>query len=356
MKLQELDFHPGRDTACIADIMSIIERNVDKLDINTSPITDWAHQLQYFKKLKKLNLHRINPRDLEAETTFWTAVSQLPNLKIIQADTLPIPPRLDLSFPHVINLQLIFVVDMDRGEWSQSVITIFKQMPGLEHLKILAAIYSMIHDEARAMQITTIACTNLKDLTLSCPIPSGLLSTIARHCPHLTKCYIEDDAIDDEDLRQLSLSCPNLQQIRLRNAKTIKRLDYFATFQHLEVLELYYLAGKFIDKPLLLQLLDSCPKLKQITVSDWNISSIRRPGGREFEETAPKNLFAAATELPSYFEPKISKGQLWTPDGLIDYAVRIDRLREDISQFQQLTKRLGMRLVRDFFLANVDFL
>ena len=224
-------------------------------------------------------------------------------------------------------------------------------MSGLEKLTIAPAfLNSETRDEGRAMQIKTIACTNLKDLNFSCPIPRGLISTIARHCPHLTKCYFtEDDNLDDEDLRQLSLSCPNLQQIRLQHAKTITRLEYFAAFQQLEILELFYLVGKFIDKPLLLKLVNSCPKLKQITVSDWNTLSRRPPGERDFEETAPEDLFAAAAELPSYFEPKISKGHMWTPDGLTEYAIRVDRLREDIAQFQQLTKRFGGSLVRSFF-------
>ena len=112
MKLQELEFHTGRSTARIADIMSIIERNVDKLDINTSPIADWAPRLQYFKRLKKLDVARNKPRSLQAETTFWTAVSQLPSLKIVHADTIPIPPRLELRFPHLIDLRLYFFPDM----------------------------------------------------------------------------------------------------------------------------------------------------------------------------------------------------------------------------------------------------
>jgi len=125
----------------------------------------------------------------------------------------------------------------------------------------------------------------------------------------------------------------------------------------LEVLKLFYPAGRFIDKPLLLKLVDSCPKLAQITVTDnLNTAIGRRKWEREFEETAPEDLFSAAAELPSYFEPKINNGESWgAPDGLIEYAVRIDRLRKDISQFQQLAKRLGGSLVRSSFCANVDF-
>jgi len=123
MKLQKLEFSAGRETARISDIMSIIQHNVDKLDINISPITDWAPQLQCFQRLQGLEVARVQPRNVQAETTFWTAVSQLPNLKIIEADTIPIPPRLELCFPHVIDLGLYFLIDMDYGELSRSVVT-----------------------------------------------------------------------------------------------------------------------------------------------------------------------------------------------------------------------------------------
>jgi len=96
-------------------------------------------------------------------------------------------------------------------------------------------------------------------------------------------------------------------------SSTCTRLEYFTTFQHLEVLKLFILP---VDKPFLLKLLDSCPKLKQITVSDWNTL------GRRWylEEVASENLFAAAAKLPSSFEPKISKGENCTQDGLIAYG------------------------------------
>jgi F-box-like len=349
MKLQQLEFHPGRETAHLADMMSIIEQNVDKLGINTSPIADWAPRLQYFTRLKFLDVCRLWPRSLEAEAAFWTAVSQLPNLTIVKVDTVPFPRRLELRFPLITDLQLMLTLDLEPGDWSHTVVTIFKQMPGLEKLMILLGFADAeARAEVRAAQITTIACEKLKDLHLSSPVPKGLISTIARHCPQLTRFSFSEDDINDEDLRQLSLSCPNIEQIRLHQAKTITSLEYFATFQRLEILELYYPTAKFIDKPLLLKLVDSCPKLQQIRVSDWN-SSRRRVEDIFFEITAPEDLFAAAAELPSYFVPKISKGQEWTPDGLVEYAVRIDMLREDISQYQQLTKRFGMALVSNFF-------
>lgn len=347
MKLRQLDFHSLRDTTRIVDLMSIIgERNVDKLHIHTSPIAEWAHRLEHFKKIKTLDASRVTPRDLEAETAFWTAVSQIPILTI-RADTIPIPPRLDLHFPHVTDLRLYLALDLVPGDWSNSVVAVFKHMPGLQKLTLsLAFLEEWSLNEGRAMQVTTVACTKLTDLYISRPIPRGLVSTIAKHCPYLTHIHCsEEEMIDHEDLRQLSRSCPKLQHIRLRQAKNITNLQYLAALSELEVLDLFYLPGKFIDKVLLLNLVHACPKLQQIKVSDWT----RPPAiAREFEDAPAEELFAAAAELPSYFVPKINKGEQWSSDGLVEYAVRLDMLREDMSQFQQLTKRFGMALVRAF--------
>ena len=143
-------------------------------------------------------------------------------------------------------------------------------MSGFEKLVISHVFTPETRDEGRAMQVTTIACKNLKHLSLGFAMSTGVVSTIARQCPRLTKCYFwDDEIIDDEDLCQRSLSCPNLQQIRLQCTKYIMHLEYLTTVQHLEDLPLFFLTDKFIDKPLLLKFVESCPKLKQITVSDW---------------------------------------------------------------------------------------
>lgn len=334
MKLRELQFSAGKETARIAQIMSLVAQKVDKLDIDISPIPDWAPQLHHCQRLKKLHVSAGQHRNLQAETTFWTAISHLPNLKIIEVD-IPIPSTVDPRFPYVNHLELEFEIYLEYAELSHLLVTVFKQMPSLEKLKIRSLFPQHDTHEGRTMSITTIACKNLKDIYLSFSMPHGLVSTIARHCPHLTKCFVLDpNTIDDEDLHQLSLSCPNLRQIYLRSAENITHLDYFTTFHQLEILQLYYSTGKFINKPLLLNLVDSCPKLNQFSVSDWRSHGLH-VGKTYFEAATPKDLFAAAGELPAYFEPKSRTGRDSLP---VEYAIRIDRLREDISQFKELTK------------------
>jgi hypothetical protein len=175
------------------------------------------------------------------------------------------------------------------------------------------------------MRLTTIACGNLKNLVLRIPTPQGLISKIANSCPHLIECdFSENVNIDNDDLRQLSQSCPNLQQVRLQYAERITRLEYFTDLHNLEVLQLFYLMGKFMTKELLLMFVASCQKLKRITVSSWIGPSHWSQWSREFEVTTFEELFAAAVELPSYFELMARR---YLPFDV--FQVRIDRLRED---------------------------
>jgi len=78
-------------------------------------------------------------------------------------------------------------------------------MSGFEKLVISHVFTPETRDEGRAMQVTTIACKNLKHLSLGFAMSTGVISTIARQCPRLTKCYFwDDEIIDDEDLCQRS--------------------------------------------------------------------------------------------------------------------------------------------------------
>ena len=67
---------------------------------------------------------------------------------------------------------------------------------------------------------------------------------------------------------------------------------------------------------------------------------------RPFEEMDVADIIPAAVDLPSYIEPIYSRGSQWTPDGLNEYLIHIDKLREDMLKFQQLALRLGHTLVK----------
>jgi hypothetical protein len=224
---------------------------------------------------------------------------------------------------------------------------VFKQMSGLETLVIEGEKGIVEEDTTR---ISTVACVNLRVLTLCCQQPKRLLSTIAKQCAKLTRCYLEDRYnIDDEDICQLSKSCPDLRELHLHFAERITTgLGYLAELPQLESLELCYTMGKYLSKPVLLNFAKSCPKLEILVVSDWK-PSFRSLRPRPFEAAPLESLFPAAVELPSYFEPKISMNLEYFPDRLDEYNVRIDKLREDVLQLQQLKGRLGRTLVTSFF-------
>jgi hypothetical protein len=221
-------------------------------------------------------------------------------------------------------------------------------MSGLENLFIFVEAADQEYSlETDGMPISTIACVKLKELTLfDCPIPKGLMSTIAKHCMYLTECNInEQDNIDDEDIRQLSLSCPNLRKLDLKFAERITTgLEYLTVLHQLERLDIHHAAGKYMGKSVFLKFANSCPKLEKIVFS----ISVLHPS--PFETAALEDLFPAAAEIPLYFEPWMSNFR----PVCAAYELRIDKLREDMFQFKRLTERLGHPLVKSSCSACAD--
>ena len=338
MRLPELHLTLDDKTARIEEILSIIGRKVDGLYINSSRL-EVASRLRQFRRLKSIKADANHQRNPPAEVLFWSALSQLPSLRIVEVDGVPFPLRSELQFPQIVDLTFILSPEIDVAEWAPSFVTILTRMSGLENLLILGEPVTEEYSlETDGMPISTIACVKLKELTLyDCPIPKGLMSTIAKHCMSLTECDIhERDNIDDEDIRQLSLSCPNLRQVRLKFAERITTgLEYLTVLHQLERLELHYTAGKYMGKSVFLKFANSCPRLEKIVFS----RSTLQPS--PFENVPLEDLFPAAAEVPLYFQPRISKLH-----PLYAYEVRIDKIREDMFQFKRLTERLGNALVK----------
>jgi hypothetical protein len=332
MRLPKLQLNLDDKTARIDEIFSIIGRKVDGLYINSSCL-EAASRLRQFRRLKSITADANHQRNPPAEVLFWSALSQLPSLRIVEIDGIPFPLRSELQFPQIVNLTFIVSSEIDAAAWARSFVTVLTSMSGLENLFIFVEAADQEYSlETDGMPISTIACVKLKELTLfDCPIPKGLMSTIAKHCMSLTECDIEErDNIDDEDIRQLSLSCPNLRRLYLRFAERITTgLEYLTVLHQLERLEVHYTPGKYMGKSVFLKFANSCPKLEKIGFS-------RSPN--PFETAPLEDLFPAAAEIPLYFEPRISRLH-----PLYEYDVRIDKLREDMFQFKRLTERLGLR-------------
>ena len=224
--------------------MAIIERKVHKLDIHIIPLGSWAHRLQYYERLTSIDVCCIQPRDEQTDAIFWTAISQLPNVTTVKVDGVPLSPALNLRFPHIVCLKFLSVGPISAHEWAYSFDAVFNQMPSLENLHISTSVGLELELAVEDLSISSVACRNLKTVTLGSCLPKGLLSTLGRHCANLTKCTYESSNVDDEDLRQLS-RCQNLCSLSLHYATEITTgLTYLTNLPRLNTLDLHYSDGK----------------------------------------------------------------------------------------------------------------
>lgn len=347
MDLRELQFHPGRETARIDDIMTIIARKVDNLEMHTIPLGSWAHCVPNLERAKEIELVRILPRDEEVDAIFWTGISTLSNVTTLTVDAVPLSPTLNLRFPHIIRLHLYLWWPITAREWAYSLDAVFKQFPSLENLQMWSIGGDQFTLAAEALHLSSVSCRNLRQVHLNSGLPAGLLAILGRDCANLEHCHYGwfNDNVDDEDLRQLS-ACRNLRTLKLKAATGIAHgLEYLTNNHKLESLDLHFSAAEHIDKQLLIDFTRSCPNLKTIRISDWNESSRRALEPRPFEEMDVVNIIPAAIHLSSYIEPIYSKGSMFTPDGLNEYLIHVHKLRDDMLKFQQLVIRLGHMMV-----------
>ena len=193
------------------------------------------------------------PRNPPGEALFWSAVSELPTLRIVSIRKIPFPPPSKLQLPQIVNLNLT-LSEVEADEWAHSV-TVFTQMSGLESITISRQTENRTSNtetwlEANCIRISSIACINLRELSLDFMIPRDLISKSAKHCVHLTKCdTIERDNVDSDDIRQLSLSCPNLRELRLLYSRFIATgLEHLTALHQLTSLELHYTAGRGMEE------------------------------------------------------------------------------------------------------------
>jgi hypothetical protein len=357
MDLLELAFHPGRQTAQIEKIMGIIERKAHKLECHTIPLGSFVRRIANLERMTEIELIRIYPRYEEVDAIFWTAISNLPNVITVTVDAVPLSPSLNLWFPHIINLNVSISCFNTPHEWADSLVSVLTQFPSLEKLDLCHMGIPEFRIATQCLQISSVSCRNLRRVHLSTDLPPGLLAVLGRDCAKLEYCSYGwfDDDVNDEDLLHLS-RCENLRSLMLRATTGITHgLAYLVGNHELENLELHYSPAKYIDKQLLLDFVRSCPALKTIKISDCNTSPRRRLEPRPFEDADIVDIVPAAADLPFYIEPKYSKGSKWTPDGLDEYIIHVDKLSEDMLKLQQLVLRLGPSLVCLILLVSSHF-
>ena len=344
MNLRQLEFSPRWPTANIANMMRIIERKVVALDINTVPLYYWVDRLVHHQKLTKIKVSRPlwHYEDVQGDqfwislyATFWTAISQLKNITHVEVDSIPLSSALNLQFPHLTRLRLFIWLPISGRQWASSFHAILTQMPNLETLYLHSGSGMDFGQETNAVDITETVCKNLRDVNIGPYLPKGLVATIAKHNANLTSCYFDSRSnnIEDEDIHHLS-RCQRLRTLVIRSSiSLVTDLAYLTNLSRLNKLNLHYSAGKYIDTQLLLKITLSCSILEKIEISDF-ISFKRASDPRPFEDQGLADLFAVDVELHPYIEPNYNTGEFVTVEGLDKYVIRLDRLREDRSQFQ----------------------
>ena len=344
MRLDTLWFYPGRETASICDIMSIIERKINVLDVNSVPLDGWVDRLHNFQNLTKIDVCRSdpfyegdgNPRLwIVVSAEFWIAISQLKNVTHINIENIPIFPILKLQFPQLISLSFCIWLPFAGPEVSDSLISILRQMPNLETLSF----YSWgneFEQHVNELEIHEIECRNLRTVQINPIVPKHLVATIAKQNPNLTSCSFGGANVDDLDIRYLS-GCQRLRSLNLESSVNVTNsLVHLTNLQQLDTLKLHYSVGKYMSTQLLLDVSSSCLNLQKIEVSDFlalKNTSVPRP----FGDLPLTELFAAGVEFHQYIEPSYKKDVFVTVERLDKYIIRLDRIREDRDQFQSLS-------------------
>ena len=350
MELDELGFDPGNETALSSDVLGIIERKLTEMRIRNLECGMWVDRLHHQKKLTSIEVHAnsieptIDPK--EYERNFWTAIAQLDNCKKVYVSSIPIPLNWNIKFRNLtnINLMLFFLRDdIEPFDWIGTFVIVFQYMPRLEQIRLSSRSGPEFQLAAEVLEISNVACKDLKTLDLSGYYPRKLLVMIGSQCPKLTDCCVGIHDITDDDLRALS-KCQRLISLSLDvpNRNVTKGLAYLTNLPQLATFNIHYSFGKCIDTQLLCDLARHCPRLNIIRTNDLN-SNRREFEPRPFETEDIAELFAAGAELREYFESKYRDPSLWDTEReqmerLDEYLIHIDHLRRDKALFLTVGK------------------
>ena len=102
------------------------------MTVHSSPLDTWASIIPEFEKLNTLNAFHVQPCTTQGAEAFWTAIAKLPSLRKVSATSIAIPPRLDVQFPHLVELCMHLLWPIQTEQWAQSFVFIFTEMPSLE--------------------------------------------------------------------------------------------------------------------------------------------------------------------------------------------------------------------------------
>ena len=134
-ELDELGWHPGRETARSSNAVRIIERKITGAELSHVDTGEWVHDLHNQERLRSIEV--INPWGKESsgefDCKFWIAISRLDRCTKLVNNQIPIPVGWSLEFENLINLKLLFDF-VETRQWINTVTAVFNYMPGLKNL------------------------------------------------------------------------------------------------------------------------------------------------------------------------------------------------------------------------------
>ena len=271
----------ARETARSSDALRIIERKITNMRLSHLECGEWVDHLPNHERLTSIEVHNSRTEESsEFDRKFWTAIAQLDNCtKVVNSD-IPIPFGWSIQFRNLTNLDLLLLFLVGTRKWINTVTAVFKYMPELETLRLSSPTRFDSQRALEAMEISDVACKNLKELHLGGYSPSRLLVTIGNQCPNLTSCHFDLHNINDDDLYALS-QCRRIDHFSLRYPNPITNgLAYLTNLPQLARLDLHYSLGRYMNTQLLLDFARFCPRLDTIHVADYNSNrrSIRSEG------------------------------------------------------------------------------
>lgn len=329
LELDEFAWHPGSETVRCSDAVSIIERKITSTHFAHLKCEEWVNRLNNHERLRSIEVYNSRMEESsEFDRKFWTAIAHLDNCTDVKNSDVPIPFDWNVQFRNIKNLDLLLLY-VGIHKWINTITAVFNWMPQLETFIISSPRGFDPRQAIEAIEISDVACKNLKAIHFGGYRPSKLLIALGNQCPNLTSCHFDLHNINDDDLYALS-RCHRITEFYIGYLNPITNgLAYLTRLPQLSRLNLHYSLGRCINTQLLLDFARSCPRLDTIHVANYNGGSSDQNG--PFETKDISELFAAGAELADYFEPRYRTPSAWTTEGLDKYLIRIDNLRRDRS-------------------------
>jgi hypothetical protein len=338
MNIQQLEFTAAKKSANLDDIMRIIERKIDALDLRWITLGSWVDRRFNLQNLTEISARRYyRLRDDESDVSmfnkFWVVISQLENVLEVDATGIPISPALGLRFPHLIRLRFS-TWQFSASEVAGSFFSMIKQMPNLESLEFSSRGDPEYEQELCHLDICDVACKNLRVIMFNWQHPKELVATIAKHNPNLVSCILDGAMmnVDDEDIRYLS-RCQNLSELNLKSSTNITSgLTYLTDLLHLHTLVPHHSLGERMSTQLVVAISSSCRKLREIEFP-YSFNFHNSPDDFAFPRPDLTKIFAE-DGLHPYIEPsyrRMESGKFALVMHLEKYIIRLDKLRKDLS-------------------------